>query len=246
MNVVDRVQIAPLGYERERVTEPIYQFNADKVVLIRQDSNSDHETEYQRNLIAELEDNDRIELEIRECDFFDLESSLRALTSAIRDHDDHDVYVNASTGSKITAIAAVVACQNLDATPFYVRPEFRNDDGQLEPPEDPLVSEVGEITDIPVFSLEKPSTNQLQILSYLAEKDGATKKELIEFGQSQEFDFIAASETTSEEGLYRLLETHIIDPLQSESFISVKKDGRTKRVYLADRGKEALQVFQPS
>lgn len=245
MNVVDRVQIVPLGYERERVKEPIYQFNADKVVLIRQDSSTDYETEYQRNLISELEDNDRIKLEIRECDFFELESSLRALTTAIRDHDDHDVYVNASTGSKITAIAAVVACQNLDATPFYVRPEFRNDDDQLEPPAEPLVSEVGEIIDIPVFSLKKPSSNQLQVLSYLAAEDGATKKELIEFGRSENFDFIVNSESTSEEGLYRLLETHIIGPLQSESFISIEKDGRTKRVQLADRGKEALQVFQP-
>ncbi|MWV40571.1 hypothetical protein GRS80_12620 [Natrialba sp. INN-245] len=225
--------------------EPIYQFNADKVVLIRQDSSTDYETEYQRNLISELEDNDRIELEISECDFFDLESSLHALTSIIREHDEHDVYVNVSTGSKITAIAAVIACQNLDATPFYVRPEFRNNDGKLEPPKEPLVSGVGEITDIPVFSLRKPSTNQLLVLSHLAEEDGATKKDLIEFGKSQEFDFIVNSETTSQEGLYRLLETHIIEPLQSESFISIKKDGRTKRVDLSDRGKEALQVFQP-
>ncbi|OIB56178.1 DUF6293 family protein [Natrialba sp. SSL1] len=245
MNVADRVQIVPLGYERERVKEPIYRFNADKVVLLRQDNSTDHETEYQRNLVSELADNDRIELETTECDFFDLESALRALTRTIRDHDNHDVYVNASTGSKITAIAAVVACQNLDATPFYVRPEFRNDDGKLEPPAEPLVSDVGEITDIPVFSLEKPSTNQLQILSYLAEEDGATKKELIAFSKSREFDFIVNSETTSQEGLYRLLETHIIDPLQSESFITVEKDGRTKRVYLADRGNEALQIFQP-
>ncbi|WP_139231273.1 HFX_2341 family transcriptional regulator domain-containing protein [Halostagnicola kamekurae] len=245
MNIVDRVQIAPLGYEKARVKEPIYQFNADKVVLIRQDSSTDYETDYQRDLISELEDNDRIELDTLECDFFDLESSLRVLTSAIREHEDHDVYVNASTGSKITAIAAVIACQNLGATPFYVRPEYRNDDGHLEPPEEPLVSEVGEITDIPVFSLQSPSMNQLLVLSYLAEEDGATKKELIEFGKSQEFDFIVNSKTTSEEGLYKLLETHIIDPLQSKSFISVKKDGRTKRVYLADHGKEALQIFQP-
>lgn len=245
MNIVDRVQIAPLGYEKERVKEPINRFNADKVVLIRQDRSNDYETEYQRELISELENNDRIELEITECDFFDLESSLRALTSAIRKHDGHDVYVNAATGSKITAIAAVIACQNLDATPFYVSPEFRNEDGELEPPTEPLVSEIGEITDIPVFSLEKPTTNQLAILSHLVEEDGATKKELIEFGRSRRFNFIVNSGTTSEEGLYRLLKTNIIDPLQSGSFITVKKDGRTKRVYLTDRGKEALQVFQP-
>jgi len=53
--------------------------------------------------------------------------------------------------------------------------------------------------------------------------------------------FITDTSSKTEEGLYRLLETHIIKPLREQSYIHVEKDGRKKRVYLDDHGRDALR-----
>lgn len=246
MEFTTRTQIVPLGYEYNRVLEPIYRFKADKVVLLRQPKDKDFEADFQRELVQKLEDNDRIELEIRECDLFEINNAIEAFVNAIASCESDEVLVNLSTGSKITAIAGMIACQSTTAKPFYVSPEFHNDDGEREAPEAPQVESIGEISEIPVFRLEGPKPDQIAILQYLRANDGATKKELIEHARDQELGFIANSKSKSEEGLYQLLDTNIITPLIEENYIDVVKEGRQKRVYLEDHGKEALVTFPQS
>ena len=246
MEFTTRTQIVPLGYEYNRVLEPIYRFKADKVILLRQLKDKDFEADFQRELVQKLEDNDRIELEIRECDLFDINNAIEAFVNAIASCESDEVLVNLSTGSKITAIAGMIACQSTAAKPFYVSPEFHNDDGEREAPEAPQVESIGEISEIPVFRLQGPKPDQIAILQYLRTNDGATKKELIEHARDQELGFIANSKSKSEEGLYQLLDTNIITPLVEENYIDVVKEGRQKRVYLEDHGKEALVTFPQS
>lgn len=242
MNIVNRVQIVPLGYEKQRVLEPIYRFKADRVVLIRQIEEQDYEASFQREVVDELESNRSIDLEVRECNLFDLDDAIESVVDAIRDYADDEVFVNVSTGSKITAIAAMIACQTTDATPFYVEPEYRTD-GKREAPEEPLVDDIGAIYDLPAFPLQGPTPQQREMLAYLAENDGATKKELIEVAQRRELPFIAESESKSDEGRYRLLETHIIDPLEDDDCIRVEKVGREKHVFLEEKGRDVLRTF---
>jgi len=104
MDVADRVQIAPLGYEYNRILKPIYEYNADTVVLLRHEAKQDYEASFQRDLVQTLRENDRIELKERECDLFDINSAVTAFVNVIEAHQKDDVLVNLSTGSKLTAI----------------------------------------------------------------------------------------------------------------------------------------------
>jgi len=243
MEFQNRVQIAPLGYEYNRVLEPIYEYKADKVILLRQPADKDFEAEFQRELVQTLEENERIELETKECDLFDINSAIEVFVKAITSCDSDDILVNVSTGSKITAIAGMIACQSTSATPFYVSSEFHNDSGEREAPETPLVESVGEISQLPVFHLEGPNSDQLAILRHLRENDGATKKDLIDYARDQELTFIANTQSKSQEGLYSLLDTNIISPLSEKDYIRVNTEGRKKRVYLEEHGEEALVTF---
>jgi len=58
----------------------------------------------------------------------------------------------------------MMACQSSSATPFYVAPNFENEDGSREAPSEPLVDSIGEMFDLPVFRLSSPSPDQLAIL----------------------------------------------------------------------------------
>ena len=243
MDIADRVQIAPLGYEYNRILEPVYEYNADTVVLLRHKASQDYEAPFQRELVQTLRENDRIDLKERECDLFDINSAVTAFVSAIESHQKDDVLVNVSTGSKLTAIAGMMACQSTSATPFYVAPSFQNEDGSREAPSKPLVDSVGEMFDLPVFRLNAPSSDQLAMLEYLREQNGATKKELIQHARDEKLSFIVNTSSKTDEGLYRLLETHIIKPLREQNYIHVEKDGRKKRVYLDEHGRDALRIF---
>lgn len=246
MNIPTRVQIIPLGYEKNRVLEPINRLMADKVILLRHLEEDDYEAEFQKELIETLTANDRLEVEERRCDLFSLDQSLIAIKDAILDCDaDDQVYVNLSTGSKLTAIAGTMACQATGATPFYATPEFRTGEGEREPPSEPLVKSVGDITEIPRVPLQLPNEDQQRILAYIDEledKDHVTKKELIRFSEREELSFIAETESKSEEGKYQLLETNIINPLKDDGYVEIEKRGREKHVKITDEGHDIVGI----
>jgi hypothetical protein len=243
MEVTDRVHVVAHGWEVARVVEPLYDLKADKVVLILPESEAliaGFETE----MHAEREAMDRIEVETRTANLYDLDSALQVFTQAVKDHESDDVYVNVSTGSKLAAIAGMMATQTSEAAPFYVRPTLSDpDDETLETPDEPLIPGAGATTELPVFELQGPTSEQLQILGFLHGKDGVTKKELIQYAEAQELPFIATTESKSKEGRYRLLESHVINPLTENEYISVEKIGREKQVFLEDRGVDALAAF---
>ena len=243
MEVTDRVHIVAHGWEVARIVDPIYELKADKIVFILP-PNEAFIADFEHEMLENLEATDRLEMEFREANPFDLDSMLQAFTQAVKDHEDDDVFINVSTGTQIAAIAGMMAAQTSDATPFYVQPVLGDlDDETLGTPDEPLFSDAGDVAELPVFELRGPSPEQLQILGYLHGKDGVTKKELIRYAEDEELPFIADTEAKSDEGRYRLLESHIITPLTKNEYVSVKKAGRKKEVHLEDRGIDALAAF---
>jgi len=73
----------------------------------------------------------------------------------------------------------------------------------------------------------------------ISKRKTVQQKELIQHARDEGLKFITDTSSKTEEGLYRLLETHIIKPLREQSYIHVEKDGRKKRVYLDDHGRDA-------
>ena len=245
MEVTDRVHIVAQGWETARVVEPIYDLKADKVVMLfREGVLPDDVPDFEREMLDDLEATERLEIEIREADLYDLDSAVQAFSQAVKDHEGDDVYINVSTGSQIASIAGMMAAQTADATPFYVRSRTADLDAEeVRTPDEPVFPAAGEITELPVFELRGPSPEQLRMLAYLYGENGATKKKLIEFAQAEALPFIADTEANSDEGLYRLLESHIIDPLTDGGYVRVEKAGRKKEVYLEQRGVDALAAF---
>ncbi|TQQ83589.1 hypothetical protein EGH24_02005 [Halonotius terrestris] len=243
MEVTDRVHVVAHGWEVARVVDPLYKLKADKIVLVLPD-NEAFIPDFEYEMIEELEANDRIEVETRTANLYDLDSALQTITQAVKDHEEDEVYINVSTGTQIAAIAGMMAAQTSEATPFYVQitPDDADED-EVWTPDEPIFSTSGEITELPVFELQGPSTEQLQILGFLHGNDGVTKKELIEHAEEEELPFIMNTEAKSDEGRYRVLDSHIINPLTENEYITVEKAGRKKEVSITQRGIDALAAF---
>jgi len=243
MEVTDRVHVVSHGWEIARVVDPLYELKADKIVLVLP-HNEAFIADFEYEMIEELEANDRIEVETRTANLYDLDSTLQTFTQAVKDHEDDEVYINVSTGTQIAAIAGMMAAQTSDATPFYVQITPDNpDEGEVWTPDEPIFSTAGEITELPVFELQGPSAEQLQILGFLHGNDGVTKKALIEHAEEEELPFIMNTKAKSDEGRYRVLDSHIITPLTENDYIVVEKAGREKQVSITQRGIDALAAF---
>lgn len=245
-----RVQVVPLGFEYARLKEPILEWRADVVVAVEY-SESEREIPYLQRLLVELEDNERIDLHLMECDIFDLYDTLGTLTRAISEYPDDEVYVNLSAGSKITAIAGMIACMATDARPIYARPDYGSEAERI--PTEPFHEAVAETFELPRYPVDRPSDTLLRFLGFIERETtetesgryrGVSKKELIDFALEESFAFVAESEATTEKGYYRLLDTHIVSPAREKGYITVEKVGRKKFVSLAPDGENALRAFR--
>lgn len=248
--VRDRVHIAPLGFEYARLREPIIEWKADVVVPVEYAERS-HEIGFIDAFIDELEENERIKVDRRSCDIFDLYDTLGTISKAIADYSDDDVFVNLSGGSKITAIGGMIACMATGARPIYARPSYGPEASRI--PDEPLHEEVSEIFELPRYPIERPSDVHVAFLLYIDEETtegangryrGVSKKELIEFALDREFPFVAESEATTEKGYYRLLDRHIVKPLQRKEYVAIEKVGRRKFVTLTQDGENILRAFR--
>lgn len=245
-----RVQVVPLGFEYARVKTPIMEWRADVVVAVEY-SRSEREIPYVQRLLSELAANDRIDLRLRECDIFDLYDTLGTLTGAISEYPDDAVYVNLSAGSKITAIAGMIACMATDAHPIYARPDYGPDASRI--PSEPLHEAVAETFELPRYPIDRPSETLLLFLAYIDAETtetergryrGVSKKELIEFALEREFAFVSASDATTRKGYYRLLDTHVVAPAREKGYVTVEQVGRTKFVSLTPDGENTLRAFR--
>lgn len=245
-----RVHIVPLGFEYERLRHPIVEWRADKVVAVEyRESTAD--IAYLDRLLADLEADKAIELERRTCDLFDLYEALGVIAAAIDDHPDDEVYVNLSAGSKITAIAGMIACMASGAHPIYARPDYGPDSTRI--PEEPLHDSVAEVFELPTYPIERPSSLHVAYLDFIDRRTdeggtgryrGASKKDLIEFGRERGFAFIADSNASSRHGRYRLVNRHVVEPLEARGYVDIDQIGRRSVVTLTAAGRNTLHAFR--
>ncbi|AFZ72264.1 HFX_2341 family transcriptional regulator domain-containing protein [Natronobacterium gregoryi] len=268
MDVVKRVHVVPVGYEFDRVLEPIRDQRADLVYLLEHDSDATERTEvdgvspearaeYHEKLHSELE-SVVPEVRSRRCDLHDVYAVLGSVTTIASTHADDSVYVNVSSAGTIAAIGATIACMDVstDAHAYYVEPSTYAHDGKAEPSS----FGVEQTETIPTYPIESPTRDQVAILGFLREPsawggfdDARTappkKKDLIEYARDCGLSFMAdrrpPEERASEDkGAFRVLDAHVLDPLVEDGYVTVESVGRRRVVELTEQGENAYRAFK--
>lgn len=237
LSVPNRVHIVPVGYEYERVIQPAEKFRADVVVLIGHEDDPE-DSKGQEHLADAIEAMEElgVEIEAKECDIFDLYSSMGTIAESIAEHEDDEVFVNVSTGSKVTAIAGMIASMVLESTPYYVRAkDYENDPDDIQ-----------DFTELPTYPIDAPDSEQVDVLQFIeryTETQGPpTKGDVIFFSEQFNLDYV--SRNVAGKGKYRLLDTHIVEPLKERGYIEESKQGRNKILSITEDGRAALEAFQ--
>jgi len=237
MSVAERVHVTPVGYENDRVVLPAERLRADRVVLLPHEDETGHPSYV--GAVRERLDERGVAHETVPCDIFDFYGAIGTIAETATAFGGDDVFVNLASGSKITAIAGMIACMATGATPYYVRAER-----YAAETEGDVAEGVRSLTELPTYPVDVPDEQHVAVLAHLAEEGEVRKSDLIEFGREAELPFIADHDAANAKSEYRLLDSHVVRPLAERGYVDVRAVGRSKRVTLTEAGENTLRAFR--
>ena len=230
-----------MGFQFRRVTEPLVKMLADKVYLVTYKENDDAR-KFVDQIKDELHKYPHIDQQTIYVDLWDLYECLEKFRQIVLTEGQNHVFVNVSTGTKITSIAGMLSCMLWKATPYYAAVAYPKTIEAQPPPteivEDPEV--------LPVYDINKPKRESLQVLDLLKKSGGRMKKaqlinELEKLGVIRLKDESIVKFTKSAK--HSQLKV-ILDPMELEwNYVKVEANGRRSEVSLTEQGATALRIF---
>lgn len=242
MERIDEIHVAPLGYERDRIVEPIGKHDADVVYLLA-DTTDGNRTSYHEEMIETLRDSG-VAVTVERTDLQDLYDVMAVVTTIAADHEGDIVRVNVSSGPKLAGIGCAIACMATDATPYHVQP-----DRYVHPVADePLTRGMADDETLPSYPIESISRDQVAILDFLAETNTdaytAKKTDLIEYAEREALEFMTTADPANDKAKFALLNANVVDPLVADGYVEVTPVGRTKQIELTETGRHVLHAFR--
>lgn len=241
MEVALRIHIVPLGFEVDRIVEPLLRMKADRAHIVVREGR-----ERAAGFLRQIEERlgDSVPLERVACDIHSLVSCMSTYGRLVKEarDDGHQVFVNVSSGGTIPALAGMLTSMMWGAIPYYVRPERY---ASLEADE-PISYGVQEIFEIPGYPVQTPGADLVAALDYLNREEAlghrVSKLGLIKF--LKRVELLDSVEGESRQALYRALETRFVGPLRDKwGYVREEGETRAKRLRITDEGRLALRIF---
>ena len=240
-----RIHIAPVGFEIDRIVIPAVELKADLVYLVVHDNLSDDKAGKYHLEIQKILKKKKIKTETVYANRFQLFDIIRVIKEVIQNHRKDEFYVNVASGSKIHAIGCMMACMVFDDRkrihPFYPQaesyPVYKANEQQTYG--------VKEIFGLPTYQLLTPKPDLLAALKIIKEHDGRIqKKVLAKEAEERKILNIGARKENHSNALFASLDKKIIQPLLNTwGFIEEEKIGKNRWIYFSDDGKNASEFL---
>jgi len=236
-----RVHISPVGYEFRRVTEPLIRMQADKVYLVTLEI-GDAATKFYTQIKKELSQRYKhIKVEEVTLDIWNLYDCIEKFREIILSEKGNHVYVNVSSGTKITAIAGMLSSMLWGATPYYAPVHY--------PPSEKIDMPTEQVLDpdiLPTYEIRKPSKDEMSVLSLLKEAGGKMRKSKLIAKLEDEKIIRIRDENVREltDAAKHSQLRAMLDPMEKDwNFIEVESSGSRSEVILTEQGDTALKIF---
>lgn len=239
-----RVHIAPVGFEIDRVVIPAKEMKADKVwLLVHENPSEDKATPYIEKIQKHLQ-KEKIKVAKEHHDRLDLFNIIRSVKKIIEIEKKNTLYVNLASGSKIQAIACMMACmmfnENNNLIPFYAEAErYPGFEGKQ------LSYGVKNLMQIPTYQIHTPKPDLILALKLIKEHGGKiTKKKMAEIAQRSNLISVNAREENLTQARFASLDKNIIQPLENQwHFVTVEKIGRNRWIKITEDGINAAEFL---
>jgi hypothetical protein len=237
-----RVHIASVGFEVKRITEPLLMERADKVYLITH-LHDDKASPYLDKILKILRKEKFLKIEKRTTNIWNLFDCLQTYKEIIKSEEGHShIYINVSTGSKVTSIAGTLACMIWKGTPYYVHIEYNDN----KDPEDGLPDEkVNALLELPVYSINKPRPESITVLQIISRYKGTKikKSKLIDELEREGLIDKNLSSAAKHSKLKGLLSPISVSGGLENPLVDVEYKGRQSNVFMTTQGESTLKIF---
>lgn len=169
---------------------------------------------------------------------------MNAYRGIIEAESRNQIFVNVSTGTKIHAIAGMMACMifkenNIDISPYYVQPS----DYVLPKKGQQFTSGYKNSILLPNYKIERPDPYLIEALKLIKTKKRISKKELIDLCVDRELIQIDESSKYPESAKHSQLNKKIIDPLIDWKFITIEGKRKSGRIIITSDGENILKFL---
>lgn len=228
-----RVHLVPVGYEVKRVTEPLIRLKADRAYLFTftaTDSAKKYWADVHRTLQSEYKS---IEVRDRFEDVWDFHRVLALYGSIIREENASGnlVFVNVSTGTKITAMVGLLSSMFWSTTSYYARTSYG---GGTEV--------VHDIAFLPLLRFDVLPREARQVLLDLKRQGRPIPKEEL-IRSLRKLELLPTEQALSLPATYRRVDG-LLAPLIERGFAQITGHGRASRIQLTDEGRAALLLLE--
>ncbi len=232
-----RIHVATVDHHIERIIEPMIKLRADKAYIVTY-GEKDAAVEFLKKTKNILKKH-RIPFKVLFVDIWDLMACVEKFRDLIFEERGNQIFFNVSTGTKISAISAMLSCMIWNCHPYYAKSEYSEIKIQTKIP----IEEINEIVSMPIYKMITPKKEYLQILSILEQNKGKVKKrQLIEELKTLKIIESSGVRNLSKPAEHGQLKT-ILDPMIKMEYVSVETIGRNSIVTITHQGKNTLKIF---
>jgi len=229
--------VATVDHHIERITEPMISLRADKAYIVTFGEN-DSAAEFLKKTKSILKRH-RIPFKVLFVDIWDLMACVDRFRDLIKQEEGNQIFFNVSTGTKISAISAMLSCMIWNCQPYYAKPDYSD----IRMPKKIIVEEIKEIVSTPIYKMIVPKSEYLQILKILQENNGKIKKRyLIEELKKLKIIESVGNQSLSKPAEHGQLKT-ILDPMIKMEYVAVETVGRNSIVSITLQGENTLKIF---
>ncbi len=249
MRIKKRIHVAPLGYELDRIVEPLVEYQADEFVLVVRKNETygrDHQDNVEKKLMEE-----GIPYVVEEAELLDLVDCISVFGRIVHNlkKQGHEVYVNISTSTSISAVGASFAAMLWDAVPYYARPEREVREHERKPGE-PMSQGLKDVILVQSLHFEMPDVELLRILKFISTnargKDGVVKnKEVMEHLRKEGYLELDRRVKNRSQALNKKFRERYRDQLEVRwGFVFLMGETRDRRIGLTKKGEMYLKMFE--
>jgi len=249
--IAERIHIAPVGFEVDRIVIPAVKLKADKVYLLVHDNKTEDKASlWIKDVKKELK-NEKIQSEEVFANWRDIESITKATRDLLLELKGNNIFINLASGSKNHAIALDRAVMTLDGPDreniemFYAESEKYL--GFSHPKQ--LSTGVRELKSVRSHRIVVPNEKLIGALKIIndyqeAENNPIKKKDLATKCEDEGLLNISSDINNRSQVLFTSLDKTIIKYLKDPwKAINEKQQGRNRLISLTDEGKYLVSLF---
>ena len=239
-----RIHVAPVGFEIDRIVMSAKERRADKVYLMVHDNPAEEKAQDFVDRIQKLLKKEKIDVVIESHNRLDLFAIIKSIKHIIKKEDGNNIYVNLASGSKIQAIAGMMACmmfnEQKNVFPFYVEAEQYHGNNN-----DQISSGIKELIPLPSYEIQTPEQKHIDALKIIRDNKGEiSKKNLAKKAEENHLIEVNAEKENQSQALFASLDKNITQPLMSHwKFIEEEKRGRTRWIKMTQEGNNAAKFL---